>query len=129
MENRSKGNVNLRYNILTIIVFIVGIVLLIQLINLQIVNGDEYRKQSSTRLTRETTMHADRGEILDRNGVKLVTTSTGYSLNLRMTYEKTKQDRYNNKPDTIIFRSCLCHILYSKRYSRKNGAFVQRYGI
>ena len=97
MENREKKNLNLRYNILTIIVFLVGLVLLIQLINLQIVNGDEYRKQSSTRLTRGTTMHADRGEILDRNGVKLVTTSTGYSLNL---YRTTKDNQQLN--NTIL---------------------------
>lgn len=73
-----------------------------QLINLQIVNGDEYRAQSSTRLTRETIIHADRGEILDRNGVKLVTTSTGYSLNLYKTTTDNKQLNENIRNIIVV---------------------------
>ncbi|MBP3708678.1 MAG: penicillin-binding protein 2 [Clostridia bacterium] len=97
MEDREKKKSNLRYNLLTIVVLIIGFILLCQLINLQIINGDEYRAQSSTRLTRETIIHADRGEILDRNGVKLVTTSTGYSLNLYRTTTDNKQLNENIK--------------------------------
>ena len=59
---------NLRYNILTVLVYIIGIILIIQLFNLQIVHGEEYREKSSTRLTRETKIEAARGNILDRNG-------------------------------------------------------------
>ena len=47
-------NTNLRYNLITILVYIVGIVLIVQLFNLQIVNGKEYRETSNTRLSRET---------------------------------------------------------------------------
>lgn len=97
MEDREKKKTNLRYNLLTVVVFIIGFILMCQLINLQIINGDEYRAQSSTRLTRETIIHADRGEILDRNGVKLVTTSTGYSLNLYRTTTDNKQLNENIK--------------------------------
>lgn len=97
MEDKEKKKTNLRYNLLTVVVFIIGFILMCQLINLQIINGDEYRAQSSTRLTRETIMHADRGEILDRNGVKLVTTSTGYSLNLYRTTTDNKQLNENIK--------------------------------
>ena len=91
MDDKDRQKINLRFNILTVIVFIIGFILLCQLINLQIINGDEYRKLSSTRLTRETLIHADRGEILDRNGVKLVTTSTGYALNLYRTTTDNQQ--------------------------------------
>ena len=59
---------NVRYNILIIIVYIIGIILLIQLFNLQIIHGEEYLEKSSSRLTRETTLVAARGNILDRNG-------------------------------------------------------------
>lgn len=45
-------NTNLRYNLITILVYIVGIVLIVQLFNLQIVNGKEYRETSNTRLSR-----------------------------------------------------------------------------
>ena len=49
---------NLRYNILVVLVYIIGIIILIQLFNLQIVHGQEYREKSSTRLTRETKIEA-----------------------------------------------------------------------
>lgn len=73
---------NLRYNILTVLVYIIGIVLLIQLFNLQIVHGEEYREKSSTRLTRETKIEASRGNILDRNGNTIAGTTTQYSLEI-----------------------------------------------
>ena len=99
-SKKNNNNINLRYNILIVAVCIVGFILLIQLFNLQIINGDEYRSQSSARLTRETIVYADRGEILDCNGMKLVTTSTGYSLNL---YRTTSDDnQLNNNILNII---------------------------
>lgn len=73
---------NVRYNILIVLVYIIGIILLIQLFNLQIVHGEEYLEKSSSRLTRETTILAARGNILDRNGNILAGTKTKYSLNL-----------------------------------------------
>ena len=72
----------IRYNIVTILIYIVGIVLLVQLFNLQIVNGEEYRDRSNTRLTRETTLKAARGNITDSTGNKLVSSKLGYSLEL-----------------------------------------------
>ncbi len=76
---------NLRCNIIIIITYIVGIILLIQLFNLQIINGGVYRETSNTRLTRETTLKAARGDITDATGNKLVTTKTGFSLELYKT--------------------------------------------
>ena len=73
---------NVRYNILTLIVYIIGIILLIQLFNLQIVHGEEYLEQSSSRLTRETTIGAARGDILDRNGNVLAGTINQYSVEI-----------------------------------------------
>ena len=54
MEKQDQRNVNLRINILMILVYVIGFILLSQLINLQLINGDKYRSQSSSRLTRET---------------------------------------------------------------------------
>ena len=73
---------NVRYNILTVIVYIIGIILLIQLFNLQIVHGEEYLEKSSSRLTRETTIAAARGDILDRNGNVLAGTVNQYSVEI-----------------------------------------------
>ena len=65
-------NTNLRFNVLTVFMYIVGIILIVQLFNLQIVHGAEYREQSNTRLTRETTLEAQRGTIMDKSGNVLV---------------------------------------------------------
>ena len=73
---------NLRYNILTVLVYIIGIILIIQLLNLQIVHGEEYREKSSTRLTRETTIKAARGNLLDCNGNLLAGNQIKYSLKI-----------------------------------------------
>lgn len=91
MDNKKENNMNLRYNILIVAICIIGFILIIQLFNLQIINGNEYRAQSSARLTRETTVYADRGEILDCNGMKLVTTSTEYDLYLYKTTTDNEQ--------------------------------------
>lgn len=80
-----KPNVKLRFNFLTTIIYIVGIVLLLQLFNLQIVHGEEYREQSNTRLTRESTIEADRGSILDKNGNTIVGNNMGFSVDLYKT--------------------------------------------
>lgn len=90
---------NLRYNILIMLVYIIGIILLIQLFNLQIIHGQEYREQSSTRLTRETKIEAARGSILDRNGNTIAGTVTQYSLEI-----------YKSKIDKQILNNTLLEV-------------------
>lgn len=51
---------NFRYNIITTVCYVIGIIILIQLFSLQIVNGAEYRENSNTRLSREGTIEAAR---------------------------------------------------------------------
>ena len=79
---KGKFNINLRFNILTVLTYLVGIILIAQLFNLQIVHGAEYREQSNTRLTRESTLEAARGSILDKTGNTLVTSSVNFDLEL-----------------------------------------------
>ena len=82
-DNQRDGRI--RFNIITTIVYIVGIILLIQLFNLQIIHGAEYRETSNSRLTRESIIKAARGSIKDRTGVELVSTDTGYSVEIYST--------------------------------------------
>ena len=82
---KGKFNINLRFNILTVLTYLVGIILIAQLFNLQIVHGAEYREQSNTRLTRESTLEAARGSILDKTGNTLVTSSMKFDLELYKT--------------------------------------------
>lgn len=85
MSGGRSQKVKLRYNIVSTIVYIAGIVLLAQLFNLQIIKGEDYRNQSNTRLSRESTLQAARGDILDQSGNKLATTSATQVLELYKT--------------------------------------------
>lgn len=76
---------NFRYNIITTCAYLIGIIFLIQLFNLQIVNGAEYRENSNTRLSREGKIEAARGSILDRTGSTLVSTDMGFSVEMYKT--------------------------------------------
>ena len=82
---RKQPNTRLRFNILTFIIYILAIVLLLRLFSLQIVNGATYRETSNTRLTRESTLYAARGNITDSSGNLLATVQMGYSAELYKT--------------------------------------------
>ena len=90
MAKRStkKINLNFRFNVLTVLIYIIGIVLIVKLFDLQIVHGAEYLEQSNTRLTRESVLEAARGSILDKTGAELVTSKMEFSLEMY----KTKAD-------------------------------------
>ena len=96
----SKMNINLRFNIVVFCIYIIGIIFIITLFNLQIVNGEEYRHESNTRLTRETTLKAARGTIYDSSGQALISTSSQYSLELYKT--NMEEEELNNAILNII---------------------------
>ena len=86
MERKNDtASTRLRFNILGTIIYLIGIVLLLQLFNLQIVHGEEYREESNTRLTKETVLEAARGKIVDRTGIELASTQIVNSLELYKT--------------------------------------------
>ena len=97
---KNERNDRVRYNILTTIVYIVGIILLIQLFNLQIIHGSEYRETSNSRLTRESAVRAARGSIKDRTGVELVRTEAGYSVEIYST--KVTDEELNKSIQNLI---------------------------
>lgn len=98
--NKKPINPRIRYNISTTIVYIIGIILIAQLFSLQIVNGKEYREQSNTRLTRESSMEASRGSIKDRNGSELASVNVGYGLEL-----------YKTKVDNAVLNESILKII------------------
>lgn len=97
---KKQANIRMRYNLITTIVYIVGIILLVQLFNLQIVHGEEYRQTSNTRLTRETVLKAARGTISERNGNAIVETTMGFSLEL-----------YKSKIDTETLNNSILNMI------------------
>ena len=96
-KERKRANINFRFNILTVLTYLVGIVLIAQLFNLQIIHGAEYREQSNTRLSRESTIEAARGAILDRTGAELVSSDAEFSLEMY----KTKVDTATLNQDIL----------------------------
>lgn len=87
-----------RYTYLYMLIYLICIVLICALFNLQIINGDEYRQKSEKRLLREKIVEAPRGEIYDTNGNVLVTNEMGFTLYLY----KTKID--DNTLNTSLLR-------------------------
>ncbi len=96
----NKKNINFRYNSMTIFTYFIGIILIVQLFILQIIHGTEYREQSNTRLTRESVLEASRGDILDRSGSVLVTSSQKFNLEL-----------YKSKIDTNTLNETILKII------------------
>jgi len=80
---------------------LVGIVILTRLFSLQIVSGAEYRETSNTKLSRETTIDATRGSILDRNGTSLVSSEMVFSLEM---YKSKADDKSLNSSISLMTR-------------------------
>lgn len=109
-RSNKKANINLRFNIITVLVYIVGVILIVKLFSLQIIHGAEYREESNTRLTRESTLEASRGAILDKTGTALVTSNMQFSLEL-----------YKSKVDTEVLNQSILNMVqilekYGTRY-------------
>ena len=102
MVLKIKGEIeksNFRYNIMTTIVYVIGIIILIQLFNLQIVNGADYRENSNTKLTREASIEAARGSITDRSGNVLISTEMEFSLEM---YKSKTDDKQLNSSISLM---------------------------
>ncbi len=95
-----KANINFRFNLLMVFIYIIGIILIVRLFSLQIVHGAEYREQSNTRLTRESTLEASRGTILDKTGTTLVGSKIEFSLEM-----------YKSKVDTDTLNQSILNMI------------------
>ena len=95
-----KENTNFRFNVLTVLVYIIGIILIVKLFEVQIVKGVEYREISNTRLSRESVLEASRGEILDRSGNVLATTTSSFNIEL-----------YKTKIDNQSLNNCILNLI------------------
>lgn len=82
---------NIRYNIMSMLIYVIGIIIIVKLFTLQIVNGKEYLEKSNSRLTRETTIKASRGNIVDCNNNTLAGTKIRYSLELYKSKIETEE--------------------------------------
>lgn len=73
-------NKRFRFIALVVLVVVAGALCGFRLIEFQIVNGEEYLEQTSSKSISEYTVNAARGKIVDRYGNELVTNKAGYNL-------------------------------------------------
>lgn len=103
LERLKENFINMvtsRLLILVLVLFGMGGYLIYTLFQLQIVNGEEYFNNFQLRITRERTIPATRGNILDRDGNLLAYNELAYSVTIEDVYEsgRWKNSRLN---DTI----------------------------
>ena len=90
-----------RCNIVALFFVFMSAVIIFQLINLQIINGEYYENISQRRLLRERDIVAPRGDILDRNGIPIAVNRSGFLVQLHK--EKRTVDELN---DVIKRQKC-----------------------
>lgn len=74
-----------RYMILGICYILLGMVIVLQLANLQIIHGKEYDEASRRKVVREKKVIAPRGNIVDRYGVPIAVNRQGFTVDIVKT--------------------------------------------
>ncbi|MBU3156667.1 peptidoglycan D,D-transpeptidase FtsI family protein [Clostridium estertheticum] len=91
MKKKKKFN---RYNILSIIMLAMFLIIGAKLYYLQVFKGDYYKTQAETiNSAKLVTVAAPRGLITDKNGIKLATETLGYNLTYTSTTDTSKDNK------------------------------------
>ncbi len=120
-DDGGSEKVNFRFNIVTILAYVIGIVLIVQLFNLQVVNGESYREQSNTRLSRVSTIKAARGSILDRSGNEFAGVKTENDIEIYKT--NISNDELNESALNLVNLLDKYQIAYSDTFPIKINPF------
>ena len=120
-DEEGKEQVNIRFNVINIIVYLIGIILIAQLFNLQVVHGESYREQSNTRLSRTSTIKAARGSILDRSGNELAGVKTENNIEIYKT--NISNDELNESMLNLVNLFNQYQIEYSDTFPIKINPF------
>ena len=120
-DEEGKEQVNIRFNVINIIVYLIGIILIAQLFNLQVVHGESYREQSNTRLSRTSTIKAARGSILDRSGNELAGVKTENNIEIYKT--NISNDELNESMLNLVDLFNQYQIEYSDTFPIKINPF------
>ncbi len=79
-EKIKTAGIKRRYIIYLVIIVVCCAVFLRHLVNLQIVNGQEYLDTSTKRIVTNGVIYANRGNIYDRNGIPIAGNRMGYCI-------------------------------------------------
>ena len=95
-----------------------------RLVDLQIVNGAEYRENSNTKLTRVAKIEAARGSILDRSGNVLVSTEMEFSLEMYNANRCAIELKAGRRVGQLVFAKMDQTALnpYNGKYQGQTGA-------
>ena len=105
LERLKENFINMvtsRLLILVLVLFGMGGYLIYTLFQLQIVNGEEYFNNFQLKITRERTIPATRGNILDRDGNLLAYNELAYSVTIEDVYESGRWK--NLRLNSTIYR-------------------------
>lgn len=93
-----------RYFILILMFFVLGIILIYRIFNLQIVNGESYLDEFTLKIKKERNIPSTRGNIYDRKGELLAYNELAYSVTIEDVYESgsDKNERLNQTIKTLI---------------------------
>lgn len=80
-----------RITALAVALAVIFFLFVVRLVQLQLVQGESFRSLSDVRYTREVTVKAARGEIVDRNGIPLAANRTGYNVIFDKSYIKMSE--------------------------------------
>ena len=112
LKEKIAGYLDNRNLVIKTFLILVGIIFTIRLVDLQIINGAEYRETSQRKMVRQTAQEAPRGTIYDRNGIVLASSKLGYDVVLyetEITTEKLNEillkvtNIIEKNKDTVIF--------------------------
>ncbi len=79
-EDKKNNDIKRRYIIYLLVIAICCAIFLRHLVNLQIVNGQEYLNTSTKRIVTNGVIDANRGNIYDRNGIPIAGNRMGYCI-------------------------------------------------
>lgn len=71
-----------RFIILAVFFIIFGIIIILQLINIQIIHGEQYNQASQRKVLKERSIIASRGNIIDRNGIPIAVNRQGFTVQI-----------------------------------------------
>ena len=83
---KQKSSSISRILILAVLISAIFCAFIVRMMKLQLIDGEGYRQMSDVSYSREVTVKAARGEIVDRNGVPLAVNRTGYNVIFDKSY-------------------------------------------
>ena len=96
----NRKQITIRIIALALVMFVITGVLSLRLVYLQLVNGEDYIASAQSQTSVRYNIKASRGEILDRDGARMVSNELSYTV--QFNYYEWERDRQNE----VILRVC-----------------------